>query len=57
MEIDPDIDVFIRFLVKRLMSEQKNRLKTEEQSALVIEQLGKTISRLVRYGIKVNNRV
>ncbi|CDW80401.1 mannose-6-phosphate isomerase [Stylonychia lemnae] len=45
-QFNGDIDMFIKFLVKKLHQEQINRLKTEEQSAQVIEQLGKTISRL-----------
>lgn len=32
-EVDSDIDVFIRYVVKKLSTEQINRLKTEEQSA------------------------
>lgn len=37
LQMDPDIDVFIKYLIKKLTNEQKNRLKTEEQSAQVIE--------------------
>jgi hypothetical protein len=36
-DVDSEMDVFIRFIVKKLISEQRNRLKTEEQSAQVIE--------------------
>jgi len=46
LEIKDEIDFFIRFVVKKLEAEQRNRLKTEEQSAQVIEQLGKTLTRL-----------
>lgn len=47
LQIDNDTDIFIKYLVKKLKRELANRLKTEEQSAQVIEQLGKTIARLV----------
>lgn len=30
IEMNQDVDAFIRYIVKRLESEQKNRLKTEE---------------------------
>lgn len=44
---DQDSEMFIDYLVRKLGNEQSNRLKTEEQSAQVIEQLGMTIARLV----------
>ena len=39
-------DAFIRYLAQKLEIENQNRLKTEEQSAQVIGQLGETISKL-----------
>ena len=46
--MDPQLETCVQYIVKKLSQEQTNRLKTEEQSAQVIEQLGKTISTLVR---------
>ena len=34
---------FVRFLINKWKYEEKQRLKTEEQSAIVIEELGKQI--------------
>ena len=44
-----DLDMFTQLVVYKLHQEQSNRLKTEEQSAKVIEQLGMTIARLVSF--------
>ena len=44
--VDPETEYFIQYLVKKLGHEQTNRLKTEEQSAQVIEHMGMTIARL-----------
>lgn len=43
----PKQKIFINALIERLNLEQKHRMRTEEQSAVVIEELGKTIGRLV----------
>jgi len=45
-ELDPGVDQFIRFVIKKLKVEQQNRLRTEEQTAMVIEQLGKNLARI-----------
>ena len=47
--MDPQLETYVQYIVKKLSQEQTNRLKTEEQSAQVIEQLGKTISTLVSF--------
>eukprot|EP00347_Sterkiella_histriomuscorum_P017885 403347605 len=60
LEINQDVEEFIKFIVKKLHFEQVNRLKTEEQSAQVIEQLGKTIARLEskpKDGVRSSSRI
>ena len=46
-DLEPECSqALIKYLAAKLTIEQQNRLRTEEQSAQVIEQLGQTITRL-----------
>ena len=42
--MDEDVDNFVRFVIGKLKMEQRNRLKTEEQTAIVIQQMGKNLA-------------
>ena len=46
MRFSPEQEEFISIVVEKLKNEQKQRLKLEEQSTLVTEEMGKTIERL-----------